>query len=797
MVKIAWNTLIVIVFVIAILSVLALLFFSLQREAGEFTSGVFEKTEIVEAARARQANVNAFVNVVKSFEECAAADGCLCDIYMLDLAEKSGIKVENEQDGVRIKISERGEVLRSAFVQGVSMGLFGRDMKCRDRTNALISADIVGWYAWSPEFRFLEGKELFRQNGSSSLCLITSKLLKWKNATELETYFSQFPSCRFKASKEREKAIEVFTRFVEKNLECFTKNEQNCRCEIGPVDLPEGFVIKIVLDGKIRFQLFKSSNMDLGNESLVTEVKSPLIKMFLEKGLVLKAEEVQEACLLTKDYQTKAYKDCNFAAESFNIEANKSFYTIIFSKASSIALLQSPFGLLDIEVPINRNNIQFCFVAKEGEYSAGWPVGKHNSLYYVEECFGLNQGRCEKGLKVLQTEGSPVYSVDDGVVESIEESARKILIKHKNKIVSEYENVLPVLGITEGAPVKKSQQIGILIPKAEAKKSYLQFSIIDKALANMPAEYLCSDSTGKDALVVAQNGLQYHNPLCYIDPNVKSQLVFSEGCFAADCSYYGNKGETDQSKLKVLAIPLNWEESKNFIPFANNALDTFLNAVPLKNCPRRFKKLFADGKTNYGANWSNGYCLAPAKNGCYNYVLKDIKECAEQYKASTGEDYDIVIGIDDSNIAHRPGCNYAERGWTMDGSKAIIAEAQYESDIAHELGHKFGLQDQYCECEGTSMEMVCGSKALPNPLMAEEGCDALGDCCGIISNISFPYALGCRWCKGNFDINAIDTNKNSIPDKGNRTIMSNYPNLEGFGAQEYKWLGLQTKMQCV
>jgi len=254
-------------------------------------------------------------------------------------------------------------------------------------------------------------------------------------------------------------------------------------------------------------------------------------------------------------------------------------------------------------------------------------------------------------------------------------------------------------------------------------------------------------------------------------------------------------------KLRLLIIPVNWQGSyESFKTKAEEIGDYYLNRTPLKDCPEQFEVLISE-KEDYGNNWHNWYCydLKMIPPNCNDFgLLAIIDKCAKQYWGRTNTKYDFVAGITDRDLKEwnktgkpvEPNCDSGIAGWSDGKSKipTIIAESTVPGIVTHELGHEFGLADQYCDCSpvlndtnpfNNYLADYCGPKGdIINPLKAELGCDTSTCCWGYGNG---PYDPICGWCDGNFDRHGEDTDTDGVLDYGQRSTMSNkilYPFYE-------------------
>ncbi|MFH1132941.1 MAG: NosD domain-containing protein [Nanoarchaeota archaeon] len=271
--------------------------------------------------------------------------------------------------------------------------------------------------------------------------------------------------------------------------------------------------------------------------------------------------------------------------------------------------------------------------------------------------------------------------------------------------------------------------------------------------------------------------------------------------------------------LRVLIIPYNWQGSyADFRAQAAIRGQKILSGLPLQSCPNQYV-LIISNETDYGSDWDGFTCydedMIPPKcheQGSYFNpgTLSMLSKCGEELTRAHADIYDYIVGITDRDISTQrvsslppngSNCIDAVRGFSngRGKQKAIVAETTLVSTPSHELGHLFGLADEYCDCSGTPYSDFCGPTAPTNPLQTQLGCQA-GDgngCCSDYNNsVSHPYSTACGWCLGNFDRFGIDTGNDSILDDGNRTMMSNLIIRNHFDQNEYSHLQGNPRLQC-
>lgn len=166
----------------------------------------------------------------------------------------------------------------------------------------------------------------------------------------------------------------------------------------------------------------------------------------------------------------------------------------------------------------------------------------------------------------------------------------------------------------------------------------------------------------------------------------------------------------------------------------------------------------------------------PSLENCTNYIKKDtvspleianithlnsteiFDKIKEHVKNVYGDSYDYIIALTDTS-----SFSGSVAGYTFNNSKIVLGNKFLSVVTQHEMGHKFGLMDEYCSCPG-----IGHCDEAPNPLKADLGCDVNGDCCwedfrlfGFTILDTCPDPYGCTKC--------CNGNKNRL---GGRSIMS-------------------------
>jgi len=159
-------------------------------------------------------------------------------------------------------------------------------------------------------------------------------------------------------------------------------------------------------------------------------------------------------------------------------------------------------------------------------------------------------------------------------------------------------------------------------------------------------------------------------------------------------------------KLNLVFVPVNWKKNRtDFTLEAKSQYMYLLYSLPtLHKCPEKLGFEMTE----------NGLIVENLSSLSAKALFNKIQTWTLQNYGDT-YDYIIAIGDDDSfspNVA----------GYTLVGRPIVFVRRGNPITTAHELGHQFGLYDEYCDCAG-----ICNVE--PNPLKKEYGCDPNGDCC--------------------------------------------------------------------
>lgn len=149
---------------------------------------------------------------------------------------------------------------------------------------------------------------------------------------------------------------------------------------------------------------------------------------------------------------------------------------------------------------------------------------------------------------------------------------------------------------------------------------------------------------------------------------------------------YGDIVIASEAYIKLLFVPLNWDDTQAaFDSQVDTQINFFINAIPLHACPEEISITKLDVATqNY-----TGFACGTAS----------IKTFVTGLGINTA-DYDIIVGL----VEDSPCPPIAGQSNTVD---TIWVETDYDSVTAHEIGHIYGLEDEYCSNAAGSIDCRC------------------------------------------------------------------------------------------
>ncbi len=216
----------------------------------------------------------------------------------------------------------------------------------------------------------------------------------------------------------------------------------------------------------------------------------------------------------------------------------------------------------------------------------------------------------------------------------------------------------------------------------------------------------------------------------------------------SDCqgSYVCQQDMCRPSKLHIVYVPVGMAADDSFQIEAERQHQFLVDSLPsLGNCTDKIKMTVLDRRCDISSG-SDQFS-----------IMRQAAACVANQTENHG--YDFFVGIVPSQGLFADDIS----GYTFSGARGAIVRKGWEVVAAHEIGHRFGLNDEYCKGAPCNQE--------PNPLSAEYGCDPDGGCCWkdgdfrprlwppqLFASCSYPYGQDC--CEGNLN------------EKGGRSIMS-------------------------
>jgi len=207
-------------------------------------------------------------------------------------------------------------------------------------------------------------------------------------------------------------------------------------------------------------------------------------------------------------------------------------------------------------------------------------------------------------------------------------------------------------------------------------------------------------------------------------------------------------------KLKILAVPLNWQDTQ--IEFDNNVdtqIDFFLNDIPLNDC----RELVLVKKLDVNTQNLDYFTCSETDSGI-DLIIPFIENLGID-----PTDYDHIIGFI-NNTPCFPIFGASDRfktAWVDISGSSFLA--------SHEIGHFYGLEDEYCSNPAGSSHCNCNDAGKfgictilygydENPLDVNLECNATagGSCCGSAaglpecSNVNYDVC-----CLGNINTGGI------------------------------------------
>lgn len=150
-------------------------------------------------------------------------------------------------------------------------------------------------------------------------------------------------------------------------------------------------------------------------------------------------------------------------------------------------------------------------------------------------------------------------------------------------------------------------------------------------------------------------------------------------------------GDTCEPSVKLLFVPLNWAGTQaQFNAAADTQTAFFINSTPLADCREKVTVRKLSVATQ---NFNTFTCSQT------NCQVNSVRTFASGLGINV-DDYDVVVGLaPTSPCPPIAGCS--------NGADTIWVKDDYESVTAHEIGHIYGLEDEYCSNPGGSTDCRC------------------------------------------------------------------------------------------
>ena len=240
--------------------------------------------------------------------------------------------------------------------------------------------------------------------------------------------------------------------------------------------------------------------------------------------------------------------------------------------------------------------------------------------------------------------------------------------------------------------------------------------------------------SNKDGIIITENSTGNE-----LDDNIVCNSENKDITVSTDSSASGNNNKCQNAenfncaescqevKFSVLFVPLKWGGSQGEFDSGVEALDYFTDEVPLSSCVEKVKvtkmDIVAENFEDFDIHSES--------------VLQDIRNFAIG-KGYNLADYDVVAGL----LEHEN--NGAGYGGLANFADTMLLDVDYPYALPHEMGHIFGLWEEYCSKPlGSTGAPHCstGDNTIPNPLTAELPMDCPAD--GSPASNGIPCCANC------------------------------------------------------
>lgn len=189
-----------------------------------------------------------------------------------------------------------------------------------------------------------------------------------------------------------------------------------------------------------------------------------------------------------------------------------------------------------------------------------------------------------------------------------------------------------------------------------------------------------------------------------------------------------------ESQLNTVYLPLGINADDAYRQEVERQHQFLVDSLPsLSNCTHRIKMTVI-----------NTPCVLPAYPDS-DSMLRTAEACVTK---ATNREYDYFVAFaNPADIIRAINLNGAVGYASPNFQTGIVSSIGYPVTTAHELGHKFGLWDEYCNCTVQSQNRC---NAQPNPLSAADGCNPTdGSCCRAQPRFGYCDII----CEGNNGMN--------------------------------------------
>ncbi len=154
---------------------------------------------------------------------------------------------------------------------------------------------------------------------------------------------------------------------------------------------------------------------------------------------------------------------------------------------------------------------------------------------------------------------------------------------------------------------------------------------------------------------------------------------------------YGDIVIASEAYVKLLFVPLNWKSTQaEFDSQSDTQISFFTDAIPLSACPEEISISKLDVATQ---DFDTFTCSSS------NCGVGSISPFVSGLGINTA-DYDIIVGlVEQTPCSPIAGCS--------NGVDTVWVETEYDTVLAHEIGHIYGLEDEYCSNDAGSTDCRC------------------------------------------------------------------------------------------